>query len=165
MSVDPTGRVAGGSVIAGVLASDLVERATELSGSARDLPAAATLVQRDFRLAVRSFLAVTLVVGLDDGPPVTLTLADGPVAAREVGSAFSLCLDSDASTRLTVTCYAARSGVLTDLAADLALSLELPESAVDLQPPLPVADLVPGLYGLNRFRTAHESAGVQRAAG
>ena len=154
----------GGSEIADVLAAGLVELIEELCDGGIDLPAAASMVQRDFTLAVRSLLAVTLVVGLESAPPVTLTLASGPVAARDVGSAFSLRLDSDPGTRLALTCYASRPEALTELAGDLAAALELPATLVDLRPGLPDHDLVPGLHGMEEFRAVHEDVGARRAA-
>lgn len=150
--------------MAGVLAADLVELTEELVSNVIDLPAASTMVERDFRLAVRSFLAVTLTVGIGSGPPVTLTLAAGPVAVQEVVSAFSLRLDSDATTRLTLTCYAGKRDVLLELAGDLASALAVGPSALDLQPRLPEQDLVPGLHGLDRFRVSFESDGARQAA-
>lgn len=152
------------SLMATVLALDLVELAEELATSSIGLPAAATMVQRDLKLAVRSFLALTLTVDFATAPPVTLTLAAGPVFPRDVGSAFSLRLDRGSTARLTLTCYAGRPGVLTELASDLAVSLKLPDSAVNLQPSIP-AELTPGLRGLDLFRAAHERHGVQRATG
>lgn len=152
-----------GSLMASVLAADLAELTEELVSNAIDLPAASTMVERDFRLAVRSFLALTLTVGIGSGPPVTLTLAAGPVAVHEVASAFSLRLDSDAMTRLTVTCYAGRRDVLLELANDLVSALGVGPTALDLQPGLPAHDLVPGLHGLDRFRASFESEGARRA--
>ncbi|WP_375429841.1 hypothetical protein [uncultured Friedmanniella sp.] len=152
-----------GSLMANVLALDLVELTEELARNAIDLPAAATMVQRDFKLTVRSFLALTVTVDLDAAPPVTLTLAAAPVEADDVSSAFSLCLSDDPAAQIVLTCYAGQTEYFDELATDLALSLHRPRSAVDLDPLLPLDPLVPGLSGLEEFQAAYENRGVGRS--
>jgi hypothetical protein len=150
--------------ISQALAADIDDLAIafDVSDTNHDsLADAAQTLYRDIRLAVRSFLGMSIAFDIH-GEPITVSLLEDDLVTADVGSSmrFPLThLGPLASSNGTAVLYAERPGAFADLAADLTFVLDLPDDELVLDDdPLPAVRS--DLEGLRRLNMIHQAVGV-----
>jgi hypothetical protein len=142
------------------LAADLASLSEALDESGTDLADALRQLVADVRLAVRSYLGLTIVAATF---PLTLTAMEPFVHPGDVASSLLMPLSDgrgdDAGLRLAVILYAARPGAFVDLAADLCwlTGRQLSDFRIDqhLSPPEPDSH-----GGMQRSSLVNQAIGV-----
>ena len=108
--------------ITAALAADLATLSEALDETDADITEALCQLVADVRLAVRSYLGLTVTSG-DAMFPLTLTAMEDSAHPDDVVSSLMMPLSDEsvdgARLRLAVILYAARPGAFVDLAADL----------------------------------------------
>jgi len=142
------------------LAADFAALTAALDLPEADLAESLTALARDTRLAVPSFLGLSIAVTVN-ADPISFTIfdpAEDPASA--LASIFIPIGQPDDANRTSVVFYASTPGAFVDLAADVsrALGLPLADCVLDahLRPVLPAS----GATDLDNQRLVNQAIGV-----
>ena len=150
------------------LAADLHLLNDALIDSGIDLAESVRLMARDAKLAIPSYLGLSLTIAID-GTRTGFTALDDEVDATEILSSVLLPLaaavGTDSRPSVSVILYAARVGAFVDLAADLAwlTGRQLSEFVLDAHRQVPSAR--DGLGTLRAASVINQAIGVLMAQG
>ena len=154
--------------ISAALAADLHLLNDALIDSGVDLAESVRLMARDAKLAIPSYLGLSLTTAID-GTRTGFTALENEADATEILSSVLLplagTLGTDSRPSLSVILYAARVGAFVDLAADLAwlTGRPLSEFVVDGHREVPAAR--DGLGTLRDISVINQAIGVLLAHG
>jgi hypothetical protein len=152
--------------VAKALLDDLRELDDDLvSGSLTS--SSISVLRRDLRLAVRSFLGFTLTLSVP-GPAVSVAInvVDQPIDTDQAGDDLAVQLPPQANGfTASLTLYAADESAFDDLRGDLADLLDRPATTLSRSPETPSRTLLPGVTGLQDFLAVYRSVGVLIASG
>jgi hypothetical protein len=149
--------------ITAALAADLTTLSEALDETDADITEALGQLVADIRLAVRSYLGLTLIAG-DASFPLTLTAMEDSAHPGDVASSLLMPLSGesadDAGACLVVILYAGRPGAFVDLAADLCwlTGRQLTDFAFDQHLSLPTEPNTAG--GVHAASVVNQAIGV-----
>jgi hypothetical protein len=111
------------------------------------------------RLAITSYLGLTLTIPVD-GHPVSVTAYNAATTRAATSLLIPLTPDPNAATSSTLTLYAATSGALDDLAADLGYALDLPHTALIFNKHLSEPSQRSGVTGRDTHAIVNQAIGI-----
>ena len=147
--------------LSAALAADLRFLTEALEESGTDLSVALQRLMRDTRLAVPTFLGLTLTVVINSAP-VTFTALEetadpGTAATSALLPLTSLC---DAEPGSVIAFYATQPGAFVDLAADLSFALGIDPGGIILDAGLDPPAAGSGLPGLRDQSEINQAIGI-----
>jgi hypothetical protein len=150
--------------ISTALAADLAELTEALDDPGVDLRESLADVVRDARLAVRSYVGLSVTV-LVNGSPITLTAFEDHVDSDDIATSAFIPISGSAvagspPTEPGIVIYASKAGALVDFATDLAYALDLPLAACILDAHLDPARPEPGATDLDLAMIIGRATGV-----
>lgn len=154
--------------ITAALAADLAILSQALDETGPDITESLRQFVTDVRLAVRSYLGLTVISGSATFP-LTLTVMEDSAHPDDVVSSVMIPLSDDnadgAGAPLAVVLYAARSGAFVDLAADLCWLTGRPLSDFALDQHLSVPATTDSDGGVQAASLVNQAIGVLLARG
>lgn len=141
------------------LAADLAALTRTIDNPDADLETQLRAVVQAARLAVASYLGMTLTVVVNE-QPVSVTARDE--GTTQIGASLRIPLSVASSPNATsaLTLYAATPGALVDLGADLSHALDLPRSAVAFDEHLSWPADGSGVNGRDTHSALNQAIGV-----
>jgi hypothetical protein len=144
--------------VSAALVADLKALTDVLDEPGIDLEALLRTVAADTRLAVDSYLGLTMTLMID-GYPITLTAIDPDDIATSLRLPLDVLGHTDPGSVLVL--YAAKPGAFVDLAADLSFALGLSPNTMTLDDDLtPTSDDPAGLQGLAEMVQVNQAIGI-----
>lgn len=156
--------------ITAALAADLGLLSEALDDPVADLAATLKLLAADARLAVRSFLGLSVIIKPLENEQIVLTALEDLARYTEICASLRMPLplepaDPPITDAIFLILFAARPGAFVDLAADLAWLTERDLGQFVLDADLSVHDEARPAGGLRRISMINQAIGVLIAEG
>jgi hypothetical protein len=147
--------------ISDALAADLARLTQARDTDDIDLETHLNAFANDVKLAVPSFIGMTITIALD-GHEVSFTVRDSSIAAASTRTSLLIPLAALTTTDAagTYLLYATTPGAFVDLAADLSYALGIGPTNLVLDGHLPTADDQTGTSGLDTRVAIDQAIGV-----